>query len=53
MTFGLSRDDAGGILESYYKAKIFESDPFAGSTSQRGHADENSRRRRKEDKAEP
>ena len=29
MTFGLSRDDAGGILEDYYKAKIFESDPFA------------------------
>ncbi|MGE5614431.1 MAG: pyruvate, phosphate dikinase [Bacillota bacterium] len=29
MTFGLSRDDAGRILEDYYKAKIFESDPFA------------------------
>ena len=29
MTFGLSRDDAGGILNDYYKAKIFESDPTA------------------------
>lgn len=27
MTYGLSRDDAGMILEDYYKAKIFESDP--------------------------
>jgi pyruvate, orthophosphate dikinase len=29
MTYGLSRDDAGKILEAYYKAKIFESDPTA------------------------
>jgi pyruvate, phosphate dikinase len=29
MTFGFSRDDAGKFLDSYYKAKIFESDPFA------------------------
>ena len=29
MTFGLSRDDAGKFLDSYYKAKIYESDPFA------------------------
>ena len=29
MTFGFSRDDAGKFLESYYKQKIFESDPFA------------------------
>jgi len=29
MTFGFSRDDAGKFLEAYYKAKIFESDPFA------------------------
>jgi len=29
MTYGLSRDDAGKILEDYYKAKIFESDPTA------------------------
>ena len=29
MTFGFSRDDAGKFLESYYDAKIFESDPFA------------------------
>ncbi len=29
MTFGFSRDDAGKFLESYYKSKIFESDPFA------------------------
>ncbi len=29
MTYGLSRDDAGGILEDYYKAKIFEADPTA------------------------
>ena len=27
MTYGLSRDDAGKILEDYYQAKIFESDP--------------------------
>lgn len=27
MTYGLSRDDAGGILNDYYKAKIFEIDP--------------------------
>lgn len=29
MTFGFSRDDAGKFLDSYYAAKIFESDPFA------------------------
>ena len=29
MTFGFSRDDAGSFLDSYYQAKIFESDPFA------------------------
>ncbi len=29
MTFGFSRDDAGGFLEDYYKKNIFESDPFA------------------------
>jgi len=29
MTYGLSRDDAGRILEDYYKTKIFESDPTA------------------------
>ncbi|MGI6298947.1 MAG: pyruvate, phosphate dikinase [Saccharofermentanales bacterium] len=29
MTFGLSRDDAGQILETYYKANIFEADPTA------------------------
>ena len=29
MTYGLSRDDAGKILEDYYKAKIFEADPTA------------------------
>ncbi len=29
MTYGLSRDDAGRILEDYYKAKIFEADPTA------------------------
>jgi pyruvate, orthophosphate dikinase len=29
MTYGLSRDDAGKILDAYYKAKIFESDPTA------------------------
>ncbi len=29
MTYGLSRDDAGRILEDYYKANIFESDPTA------------------------
>lgn len=29
MTFGFSRDDSGKFLDSYYKAKIFESDPFA------------------------
>jgi len=29
MTFGFSRDDAGKFLESYYKSKIYESDPFA------------------------
>ena len=29
MTFGFSRDDAGKFLDAYYKAKIFESDPFA------------------------
>lgn len=29
MTYGLSRDDAGKILEAYYQTKIFESDPTA------------------------
>lgn len=29
MTYGLSRDDAGRILDDYYKAKIFENDPTA------------------------
>ena len=29
MTFGFSRDDAGKFLDSYYQAKIYESDPFA------------------------
>jgi pyruvate,orthophosphate dikinase len=29
MTYGLSRDDAGRILEDYYNAKIFEFDPTA------------------------
>jgi pyruvate,orthophosphate dikinase len=29
MTFGFSRDDAGGFLESYYEKQIYESDPFA------------------------
>ena len=29
MTFGFSRDDAGGFLSDYFEKKIFESDPFA------------------------
>ncbi len=29
MTFGFSRDDSSKYLPSYYKAKIYESDPFA------------------------
>ena len=29
MTFGFSRDDAGKFLDSYYKTKIYEFDPFA------------------------
>ena len=29
LTFGFSRDDAGKFLDSYYKNKIYESDPFA------------------------
>lgn len=29
MTFGLSRDDAGRILDDYYNAKILETDPTA------------------------
>ena len=29
MIFGFSRDDAGKFLDSYYKAKIYEFDPFA------------------------
>ena len=29
MTFGFSRDDAAKFLGDYYKAKVFESDPFA------------------------
>lgn len=28
MAFGFSRDDAGKFLDSYYKMKIFEADPF-------------------------
>ena len=29
MTFGFSRDDAGGFLDHYYDKKIYENDPFA------------------------
>ena len=29
MTYGLSRDDAGRILDDYFSAKIFEADPTA------------------------
>jgi len=29
MTFGFSRDDAGGFLPYYYDQKIYEQDPFA------------------------
>jgi pyruvate,orthophosphate dikinase len=29
MTFGFSRDDAGGFLGAYYDKKIYENDPFA------------------------
>ena len=29
LSFVLIRDDAGKFLDSYYKAKIYESDPFA------------------------
>ena len=29
MTFGFSRDDAGGFLNDYYEKKIYEQDPFA------------------------
>ncbi len=29
MTYGFSRDDAGGFLGSYYDKKIYEQDPFA------------------------
>ena len=29
MTYGFSRDDAGGFLSDYYEKKIFERDPFA------------------------
>ena len=29
MPFGFSRDDAGKFLDAYYKAKIYEFDPFA------------------------
>lgn len=29
MTFGFSRDDAGGFLNSYYDKKVYEQDPFA------------------------
>ncbi len=29
MTFGFSRDDAGGFLTHYYDKKIYEQDPFA------------------------
>ena len=36
MTFGFSRDDAGKFLDSYYKAKIYESDPFTQRLDQTG-----------------
>ncbi len=29
LTFGFSRDDAGKFLDSYYKNRIYEQDPFA------------------------
>ncbi len=29
MTFGFSRDDAGGFLKDYYDKKVYEQDPFA------------------------
>ncbi len=29
MTFGFSRDDAGGFLQDYYDKKVYEQDPFA------------------------
>ena len=29
MTFGFSRDDAGGFLKDYYEKSIYEQDPFA------------------------
>jgi pyruvate,orthophosphate dikinase len=29
MTYGLSRDDAGRILEDYFSAKVYEQDPTA------------------------
>ena len=29
MTFGFSRDDAGGFLDDYYTKQIYEFDPFA------------------------
>ncbi len=29
MTFGFSRDDAGGFLNAYYEKNIYEQDPFA------------------------
>ena len=29
MTYGFSRDDAGGFLSDYYEKQIFERDPFA------------------------
>lgn len=29
MTYGFSRDDAGGFLNDYYEKKIFEQDPFS------------------------
>ena len=35
MTFGFSRDDAGKFLGAYYDKKIYESDPFAQSRSDR------------------
>ena len=35
MTFGFSRDDAGGFLKDYYDKKIYEQDPFA-RVDQRG-----------------
>ena len=51
MTYGLSRDDAGRILEDYYQAKIFEFDRQQRGKVRRGQADEDSCRRRQGNKA--